>query len=178
MIYTTGLYQGQAPEYVGTMSALRGLARNSELVRGLNANVFRASIITGAQMATYDSSKQYFISKYNFKQGDIGLFALSGCASGLVASLVSAPIDLVKTRIMNDRVNSEMIMLGRSDSNRLYDTTVHCFRRTRTAEGMTALYKGWFASFLRLGPHFTIAFPLLELIRTRVFGEEAYTNIM
>lgn len=144
--------------------------QNGEVLRGLYANMARASIITGAQLATYDGSKQYYIKKYGFQQGDISLFALAGFSSGLVASLVSAPVDLIKTRIMNDRRYSDMVMLGRKDSNMLYGTTLECFKRTRAAEGFTALYKGWLASFLRLGPHFTIAFPLLELIRTRAFG--------
>ena len=71
-------------------------------------------------MATYDSSKSYFQAVYGYDKGSMALFAVSGFFSGLVASLVSAPIDLLKTRVMNDRLNSDMVMLGKDSSNPLY----------------------------------------------------------
>ena len=36
-------------------------------------------------------------------------------------------------------------------------------------EGVLALWKGWVPSYMRLGPHFLVSFPLLELLRTQVF---------
>ena len=45
-----------------------------------------------------------------------------------------------------------------------------CFRQTLRQEGARALFKGWLPSWLRLGPHFMISWPLMEFIRKYVFG--------
>ena len=94
-------------------------------------------------------------------------FAVCGLGSGAAAAIVSAPADLVKTRVM-----------GRVDPSR--NKTIkgrqcgisgrEIFTQTTALEGARALWKGTLASFLRLGPHFTIAWPLLEFVRTRIFG--------
>lgn len=40
-----------------------------------------------------------------------------------------------------------------------------CVVQTVRREGPLALWKGWLPSYLRLGPHFLMTFPLYERIR-------------
>jgi hypothetical protein len=69
------------------------------LWRGSTANVIRGSILTGTKMATYDSTKQWLIIRgYS---DNMSTFFLSSLITALVLTLVTSPIDLVKTRLMS-----------------------------------------------------------------------------
>ena len=76
-----------------------------------------------------------------------------GCSlvSGVVACLVTAPADMIKTRVMGDAGS--------------YRGATHCLARTVREEGVLALWRGALPSYLRLGPHFLMTFPLYERIR-------------
>ena len=66
-------------------------------------------------------------------------------------AFVTAPADLLKTRMMAD---------GHG-----FRGPWHCAVQTVRHEGALALWKGMLASYLRLGPHFLLTFPLYERIR-------------
>ena len=52
-----------------------------------------------------------------------------------------------------------------SDGTGLYKGPLDCARQILQREGLAAFMKGWTASFARLGPHFVMSIPLLELFR-------------
>ena len=66
-------------------------------------------------------------------------------------AFVTAPADLLKTRMMAD--------------GHEFRGPLNCAVQTVRHEGALALWKGMFASYLRLGPHFLMTFPLYERIR-------------
>ena len=74
---------------------------------------------------------------------------------GLVATTVSAPFDIVKTRAMN----STGVPVG----------LITTFRNIIKNEGIPTLFRGWLPSYLRHGPHALICFPILEQLR-HLFG--------
>ena len=57
---------------------------------------------------------------------------LSSLCSGLVASAVSTPADVVKTRVMTQ-----------DPQHPIYSGSIDCFLKTLRAEGWRGLYKGW-----------------------------------
>lgn len=70
--------------------------------------------------------------------------ASSVCA-GLVAATMGTPADVVKTRIMNQPVDSA----GRG---LLYKGSVDCLMQTVSKEGFFALYKGFLPVWIRMAP--------------------------
>ena len=71
--------------------------------------------------------------------------------SGLVATTVTAPVDVLKTKMQAATV----------------DRTVaeHCLAIAQK-EGMGGFFKGWMANYMRLGPQTTLIFLTSELIRS------------
>lgn len=67
----------------------------------------------------------------------------SSFACGLAGALASNPVDVVRTRMMNQRVLS---------GNFLYKGTLDGLMQTWRNEGFFALYKGFWPNWLRLGP--------------------------
>jgi len=168
LVYATGLYRGATPQYASTLAAIRGCYLQGELGRGIVPSVLRAAVITAAQVCSYEGMKERL--REHMEPG-MPVFMLCGLFSGGVSAVASAPIDLVKTRVMADRKGMMMASAEpASASAYLYSNAKDCLTATTAKEGVRALWKGVVASFLRLGPHFSIAFPLLELIRTKVFG--------
>lgn len=166
--YTTGLYQGSKPTFPHTGAALVGVFRQGEFFRGVGPSILRASLLTSGQVASYQHTKEVLAPTVG--QGPL-LFIFAGAVSGLAATTFSAPADLIKTRVMGDRAG--MIMVNQGD-RALFTHGLDCLGRTFSAEGMRGLYKGWLASYMRIGPHFIISWPLLEFVRTRVFGLEYF----
>ena len=64
--------------------------------------------------------------------------------SSLSATVLSCPVDVVKTRIMNQPVSKE--------GNIRYENSYDCLVKTIRIEGLRALWKGFFPTWARLGP--------------------------
>lgn len=166
-VYITGLYQGKVPS-PNTFRCMWELAQGPSgpvqgLLRGVGPNCARAALVTSGQMSSYDQSKRV-LSELNMwpfdREGP--RIAVASFISGLSAATVAAPVDLVRSRVMDDARDSHKPSAYRSGLN--------CACKTVRAEGPFALWKGWVPSYLRLGPHFMVSLPLLELLRTQVFG--------
>eukprot|EP00798_Chlamydomonas_sp_ICE-L_P012224 gene12224-15357_t len=95
-------------------------------------------------------------------EDNLGTHVAASVASGLVASLVSTPADVVKTRIMNQDPMKPM-----------YKSSLDCLKKSIQAEGVAALYKGFFPTWARLGPWQLVFWVSYE--RTRLMcGLEAF----
>lgn len=84
------------------------------------------------------------------------LHLISSTVAGGLSTLITAPMDMIKTRLMLQR---ESKVAGN------YKNGFHCAYQVTLTEGPRALYKGGFATFARLGPQTTITFILLEKLR-------------
>lgn len=84
------------------------------------------------------------------------LHLISSAVAGTMSTLITAPVDMVKTRLMLQR---ESRKVGS------YKNGFHCAYQVVCTEGPRALYKGGFAVFARLGPQSTITFILCEKLR-------------
>jgi hypothetical protein len=165
-VYTTGLYRGQAPS-PNTLRCMWLLAVEdgaSGIFRGVGANCARAALVTSGQMASYDQTKRLLAEHCagGSMDSERVRIPLAAFVSGFTAATVAAPVDLVRSRVMDDARGAS--------TNGMYRSALDCTWKTVKAEGPLALWKGWVPSYLRLGPHFMMSLPLLELIRTQVFG--------
>ncbi|XP_067937520.1 mitochondrial substrate carrier family protein ucpB-like [Watersipora subatra] len=127
------------------------------LYTGATPNVIRAICLTSMQFPVYDHTKHLLLN-HNLLSEGLLLHFLSSLTAGLASAVVSNPVDIVKTRIMNQRA-----------SEAKYVSPVDVFIKTLKSEGPLALFKGTTASWFRLGPAMTVFFIVYEQLRN-LFG--------
>ncbi len=101
---------GQSPRYKGTLDAFGKIAKEEGIkgfYRGIAPSVQRAAVINGCGIASYDHTKQVVLKLTGQTEGLVSQVAGS-LVSGLISALVSTPFDVVKTRIMNQPVNTKL----------------------------------------------------------------------
>jgi hypothetical protein len=95
-------------KYNSTFHAFRTIAQ-VEGVRGLwkgtLPNMQRAAILTASQLSSYDAFKHALLNR-GFMQEGLLLHSISSIFAGTVCALTTAPVDNVKTRLMNQMVDS------------------------------------------------------------------------
>jgi len=137
-----------------------------EGIRGLWSSVIptaqRAAIVSGVELAVYDWMKKQLICQFN-SSDTIGTHFISSFIAGFAGALASTPIDVVRTRLMNQenlrpRFNATSISTP-------YKGVIDCFVKTIGNEGFFALYKGFFPSWLRLGPWNIVFFIVFEQLK-------------
>ncbi|XP_022858753.1 mitochondrial substrate carrier family protein ucpB isoform X1 [Olea europaea var. sylvestris] len=125
------------------------------LWKGVRPAMARAATLTASQLATYDESKRVLTRWTSLEEG-FYLHLVSSTISGSVSTMVTAPMDMVKTRLM---LQQESKTVGS------YKNGLHCASQVLQTEGLQGLYKGGFAIFARLAPQTTITFILCEKLR-------------
>lgn len=68
---------------------------------GLGLNLVRNSVMNAAELSTYDTCRQYVMMNTNLPDAPY-LYLFYGIAAGLAGSFFAQPIDLLKTRVMNN----------------------------------------------------------------------------
>ncbi|KAM0011063.1 putative mitochondrial carrier domain superfamily [Helianthus debilis subsp. tardiflorus] len=128
----------------------------TSLWRGSSLTVNRAMIVTASQLASYDQFKETIIKKGIMSDG-LGTHVTASFAAGFVASVASNPVDVIKTRVMNMKVEEGVAPP--------YKGAVDCALKTVRAEGPMALYKGFIPTISRQGPFTVVLFVTLEQVR-------------
>lgn len=178
-------------------------------------SVQRAAFMYGASTATYDHAKVHVLRKtgvrfitrlclfripvcdlclcgVQLRADSVWAHVMSSCVSGLVAASVSAPFDVIKTRIINQHkanshVNSASASAAAATANiaqppahahahahaqtQLYRGPLDCLIKTVRSEGVGALYKGFTPTYVRLAPWQLVFFVLFEQVSIVVTGK-------
>nr|XP_043608794.1 mitochondrial uncoupling protein 5-like [Erigeron canadensis] len=145
--------------YKSVIDAISQMVRKEgvgSLWRGSSLTVNRAMLVTASQLASYDQFKETILSKDWMKDG-LGTHVTASFGAGFVASVVTNPIDVIKTRVMNMKVEA-----GKPPP---YKGAIDCALRTVRAEGVMALYKGFIPTISRQGPFTIVLFVTLEQVR-------------
>lgn len=111
------------------------------LWRGLGPNAARAVLVTVSQVVTYAETK-IALGRAGLADGT-SLHLASAITSATVACIVTSPVDVIKTRMMNMQKTHGIS----------YSGPVDCVLQTLRTEGPLAFYKGLSFTFLRLWPH-------------------------
>ena len=130
------------------------------LYKGLSPSTLRACFIAAGELGTYDIAKTSLRGLFGQSEG-VGLHVAASLVTGVVAAVVAAPFDVLKTRMMLSSSSSSSAASVGGREQGLVATAI-CLVRT---EGTGALLRGVVPSYLRLGPHALISFPLLEQLR-------------
>ncbi|XP_064638915.1 kidney mitochondrial carrier protein 1-like isoform X2 [Lineus longissimus] len=137
------------------------------LWRGVGPTSQRAAIVVGVELPVYDISKKHLI--YNFNYGDDKVVHfVSSFIAGLTGAIASNPIDVVKTRLMNQKRPVKGAVLATPVAGSpaiLYTSAFDCICQTIRHEGPMALYKGFIPTWVRLGPWNIIFFMTYEQLK-------------
>lgn len=113
----------------------------------------RAVLVTVGQLAGYDQIKQMVMSTGYFSD-NTGLHLTCSTLAGCLATFLTMPLDVMKTRMMNNPYPS--IMACAIDIAKT---------------GPLGFFKGFMPAFVRLGPHTVLTFVFFEQIRQN-FGDD------
>lgn len=145
--------------YKSVVDAITRMAKQEgvgSLWRGSSLTVNRAMLVTASQLASYDQFKEMILGKGLMKDG-LGTHVTASFAAGFVAAVVSNPVDVIKTRVMNMKVEAGGVPP--------YSGPLDCVLKTVKAEGPMALYKGFIPTISRQGPFTIVLFVTLEQVR-------------
>ncbi|KAH8319158.1 hypothetical protein KR067_011664 [Drosophila pandora] len=125
--------------------------------RGIGPSCFRACMMTAGDVGSYDLSKRTYKRTFQLEEGLLLRFYASMTA-GFVASVLSCPADVLKSRMMNQP-------LDKDGKNLYYKNTLECLRIIVKEEGPIILYKGLWPTWFRLGPFSVLLWLSIEQLR-------------
>ncbi|CAG9133378.1 unnamed protein product [Plutella xylostella] len=129
------------------VAATEGVLR---LWAGASMNCTRSALMTIGQLSFYDQAKQMLLTTPYFKD-NVVTHVTSSLIAGAIATTMTQPVDVLKTRAMNAKPGE-------------YSSMFHLIRVT-AKEGPLAFYKGYLPAFVRLAPHTILTFVFLEQLR-------------
>jgi len=115
----------------------------SGLWRGVSPTAQRAAVISAVDLPVYDFCKSYLLPVFGNTSTN---HLISSVIASLGSAVASTPIDVVRTRLMNQR------NLKSCTSKHIYTSTYDCFVQTFRNEGFWAFYKGFVPTWVRMGP--------------------------
>lgn len=150
------------------------------LYRGVIPTSQRAMTIAAVELPVYDFSKDYLLDAIGDRP--VNHFISSFIAS-LLAAIASCPIDVIRTRLMNQRkILNSYGSTSVAQSTAYFSNSFECLTSILRNEGFMALYKGellkthdtmklinllsgFVPSFLRMGPWNVIFFLTYEQLK-------------
>lgn len=136
--------------------AIDGLFRvyRGEGVRGLWSGATTATgrglLMTIGQIAFYDQVKVMLLNTPYFKD-DVPTHLTASLTAGAIATLITQPLDVLKTRSMNAKPG---------EFNGLWGIVKHTAKL-----GPLGFFKGFIPAFVRIGPHTVLLFVFFEQLR-------------
>jgi len=112
----------------------------------------RAMVVNAAQLATYSQAKQAILNSGYIQDGIFCHFVAS-MISGLVTTIASMPVDIMKTRLQSMKY---------VDGVPEYKGAGDVLMKVVKNEGFFSLWKGFTPYYFRLGPHTVLTFIFLE----------------
>ncbi|XP_053610916.1 mitochondrial 2-oxoglutarate/malate carrier protein-like isoform X2 [Plodia interpunctella] len=141
----------QRRNYTNVIDAISRMIREegvSALWRGTMSTVVRAMIVNASQLSTYVQAREMLQPKIG--EGLL-LHVLASMVAGLVSSVASLPIDIVKTRVQNAREGTSEWSI---------------FLNIIKYEGPLALWHGFIPTFAKIAPHTVLTFVFFEKLVT------------
>lgn len=135
--------------YKNAFDAIFRIAREEKVTslwKGAAPTVIRAMVVNAAQLASYSQAKENLIATNYFQEGILLHFCAS-MISGLITTIASMPVDIVKTRVQRSSEKTN---------------AVRVFTGIVRQEGFFSLWKGFTPYYARLGPHTVLTFIFLE----------------
>lgn len=158
----------------GAVSSAKGLLEIYKTIRtldfshmatlyaGASVTCQRAFVMNGAELTSYSVVKRALIQynsswlRHNDTIDNVYTHLVSALCSGFIASAVSAPMDRAKTLIIS--------------SPDTYSGMLDCLSDVFVNQGLRGMYKGFFATWLRLAPFTVLFFLSFEYLKSLLFS--------
>jgi len=138
--------------YRNALDGLVKIARTEGLgglYKGAPTSMFRSAVGTAITLTTYTILQEHIPRVLSTLVNTSWIDALCSLTASLCTTLAINPMDVVRTRLYNE-----------SGLN-FFEAILSILR----VEGPIGFLKGWSSAFIRLGPHMTITFTLLEQMK-------------
>ncbi|KAM0727224.1 Mitochondrial uncoupling protein Bmcp [Formica fusca] len=129
------------------------------LWRGVGPTAQRAAVIAAVELPIYDYTKNKCMSILG---NSISNHFVSSFAASMGSAVASTPIDVIRTRLMNQR---RVHVANNKLSSHIYNGSIDCLVQTIKYEGVLALYKGFVPTWFRMGPWNIIFFITYEQLK-------------
>lgn len=129
--------------------------------RGVGPTTFRAMALTAAQLPSYDHMKVVLLQSPHFEEG-IVVHMIASMFAGLMAATASSPLDVIKTKIMNECSKTATSPEQFHANKQLIRKA---FMQVLQTDGLRGFFKGWLPNWMRLGPHTIITLMVYEELR-------------
>ncbi|XP_049876410.1 mitochondrial 2-oxoglutarate/malate carrier protein-like [Pectinophora gossypiella] len=141
----------QRRNYKNVADALMRIVKEEgvlKLWRGATPTVARAMVVNAAQLGTYSQAREMF---QVYIADGVFLHFCASMVSGLITTIASMPVDIIKTKIQSAAKGQNQI-----------EVVTSLIRN----EGVLALWKGFLPYYARLGPHTVLTFIFLEQLNS------------
>ena len=118
---------------------------------GVFPNIARNSIVNSAKLASYDQVKEFAVQTLGLHPHSKITQTVCAFISAFICVVFGSPADVIKTRLMNAKPNEPQ--------------GVSAIVNICKYEGLKAFYKGFNASFMRIGSWNIVMFLTLERIK-------------
>ncbi|XP_046808958.1 mitochondrial uncoupling protein Bmcp isoform X2 [Lucilia cuprina] len=133
------------------------------LWRGVGPTAQRAVVIASVELPVYDFCKLQLMEYFGDHMTN---HFISSFIASLGSAIASTPIDVIRTRLMNQRhVTVVNGMATAATSTKIYTGSLDCAIQTVRNEGLLALYKGFIPTWVRMGPWNVIFFMTYEQLK-------------
>lgn len=123
------------------------------LFNGASMATSRAIMMTIGQLSMYDQIKYIMLTYFSsIFEDNVSTHLTASTLTGAVATSLTQPLDVLKTRLMNSTENQ-------------YRSVGHCIRDLYQTSGVLGFFKGYVPAFVRLAPHTILTFVFLEQLR-------------
>ncbi|CAE7877993.1 ucpB, partial [Symbiodinium sp. KB8] len=161
MKVSAGAITGSVGSYVTTpidLAKVRLQADVSGTAHGGTRDILkRVYAQEASQVPSYDHIKHSILNAGLMQEG-LPLHMVCSTAAGFISALTTTPVDLIKTRLMNQG----------GDGARMYRGVSHCISSIVAEEGAAALMKGFWPNWIRIAPHTTVSLIVFEGLRKAV----------
>lgn len=106
-------------------------------------------------------------------------YMAAGAATGMVISLVEAPIDLVKIKLQTQIFSASARFSSARDPGphpAAYDTVRGCVQHVLKTDGPLALWQGWRGTLVRNVPANALFFPVFEMVK-RALADRRHVTV-
>jgi hypothetical protein len=138
-----GSKPGVPPRYRNVVHAFSTIARTEGLrglYTGVSPTVQRAAVVAAVELASYDECKVLLV-KWGFSGTSVLTHFGASIMAGFLSSIASSPLDVMKSRVMNQPVDPV------TGKGLRYSSTVDCMRKAVQSEGVLSLWKGFWPNF-------------------------------
>lgn len=173
----------QRRNYSSVWDGLVRISREEGVLRlwsGVGPNICRAMLMTAGQLTSYDVFKNTLMRR-GWRSENIATHLTASCLAGVVATVITQPVDVVKTRMMNQartaKVAASSVVVAATAAGippppicsplapQPFDSSIKMAAHMLHAEGPFAFFKGFLPALVRLGPHTIATFIFLEQLK-------------